>query len=72
MACSRLLVWHAWPLEAPVIATANRGGAGVERVRECVPFLAEDEALAPHIERVRQLVASAAIKLAVEERLGMP
>ena len=54
----------------------RRLGAGTdvayERVRECVPFLAEDEALAPHIERVRQLVASAAIKLAVEKRLGMP
>ena len=40
-----------------------------ELIRERVPFLDEDEALSPHIEQVRQLVADGTIKEAVEARL---
>lgn len=40
-------------------------------IRERVPFLETDVALAPLIEEARQLVSSGAIKRAVEERLGL-
>lgn len=40
-------------------------------IREVVDFIDHDVTLAPRIEAVRQLVASAAIKLAVEEQLGL-
>lgn len=38
-------------------------------IREQVPFLAEDAALAPHMEAVRRLVADGTIKNAVEQTL---
>ena len=41
-----------------------------ELIRQRVPFLQEDTILAPLIEQVRQLVADATIKEAVEARLG--
>lgn len=48
-------------------------GAGTaiafDLIREKVPFLEHDVFLAPHIETIRQLVASGAIKDAVEARL---
>jgi histidine ammonia-lyase len=44
---------------------------GFQLLRQKVPFLEEDEALAPHIEAARQLVASGVIKRSVEQRLGM-
>jgi histidine ammonia-lyase len=40
-------------------------------LREKVPFLEEDTMLSPHIEAVRQLVASGLIKRSVEQQLGM-
>ena len=40
-------------------------------IRDHVPFQAKDMPLAPQIEQVRALVASGAIKTAVEERLGL-
>ena len=53
----------------------RRMGEGTEvaydAVRECVPFLTEDTVLSTHIEAVRQLVSSGAMKRAVEERLGV-
>jgi len=52
-----------------------RQGAGTavayDLIREQVPFIEEDVVLAPHIEAVRQLVASGTIKEAVEARLEM-
>lgn len=40
-------------------------------IREKVPFLAEDVALAPHIEQVRRLVHDGTLKRAVESALGV-
>jgi histidine ammonia-lyase len=42
-----------------------------ELIREQIPFLAEDTALAPYIEKARRLVAEGRIKRAVETKLGM-
>ncbi|RMD48899.1 MAG: histidine ammonia-lyase, partial [Candidatus Thermofonsia bacterium] len=41
-------------------------------VRQHVPFIKHDTYLAPHIERVRRLVADGTLKEAVEQALGMP
>jgi histidine ammonia-lyase len=53
----------------------NRLGEGTavahELIREQIPFLAEDTALAPYIEKARRLVAEGTIKRAVEAKLGM-
>jgi len=43
-----------------------------DAVRECVPFLSTDEALAPYIEALHQLVVSGTMKRSVERKLGMP
>jgi histidine ammonia-lyase len=54
------------------LSTAAQGtGTAVayDLLRQRVPFLREDVVLAPHIEAVRQLVASGTIKQAVEARL---
>jgi histidine ammonia-lyase len=40
-------------------------------IRQHVPFLRQDTVLAPHIEAVRKLVSTGAIKKAVEEALGL-
>ena len=52
-------------------AKLGRGtAAAYELVRRATPFLEADEVLAPHIETVRQLVASGMIKDAVEKTTG--
>jgi len=56
--------------EAGVQRLGEGTAAAYDLVRERVPFLPDDAALAPHIESVRQLVASAAVKRAVEDGLG--
>ncbi len=56
--------------EAGVQRLGEGTAAAYDLIRERAPFLSEDAALAPHIESVRQLVASAAVKRAVEARLG--
>jgi histidine ammonia-lyase len=44
-------------------------GVAYNLLRQHVPFLEQDSVLAPHIEQVRQLVESGAIKTAVESHL---
>lgn len=44
---------------------------GYELVRSRAPFLESDAYLAPYVEAVRQLVHSGAIKIAVEQALGL-
>ncbi len=56
--------------EAGVQRLGEGTAAAYDLIRERVPFLSDDAALAPHIESVRQLVASAAVKRAVEDGLG--
>ncbi len=56
--------------EAGVQRLGEGTAAAYGLIRERVPFLSGDAALAPHIESVRQLVASAAVKRAVEDGLG--
>ncbi len=58
-------------LRGGTVAKMGRGTAiAYQLIREKVPFLKEDTILAPHMNRVFELVSSGAIKNAVEYELG--
>ncbi len=46
-------------------------GTAYDLIRRHVPYLSEDTALSPHIEAVRNLVTSGAIKTAIEDKLSL-